>query len=383
MYLYKSSNMKKTTLFIACILCFSGSVNAQFLKKLGKKVEQAAGKAIERKAERKATKETEKAFDSTFNRKKKNKQRTSRSAGISKVKSAETYAFNHKAEMQFITKKEKMTVNYFLPDSGNFFGMEIKDEKIKDDFIMVYDVDREAMFTYMENNGQKMKMSVAFETDDVDTEDTSFNITATGKVKTILGYSCKEYKMTGDDITATIWVTKDVDIRFPSTLYTSKKNKNNHQEWMKHIDGWAMEMEMTEEMKNLIQLLMCFAFLYSCNNPTPETKSDLKNLFEMEVKNASKDMLKVKDVTQLTKTADITSLNDEKMVSVDYEITLELTEDAWRLVDKNNKGSSHYQLYKSKPKPLDYYGRGTTPKLFKKGDTYKIVRTLKRLRSSL
>jgi len=68
-------------------------------------------------------------------------------------------------------------------------------------------------------------------------------------------------------------------------------------------------------MKNLIQLLMCFAFLYSCNNPTPETKSDLKNLFEMEVKNASKDMLKVKDVTQLTKTADITSLNDEKMVS--------------------------------------------------------------------
>jgi len=201
-------------------------------------------------------KETEKAFDSTFNRKKKNKQRTSRSAGLSKVKSAETYAFNHKAEMQFITKKEKMTVDYFLPDSGNFFGMEIKDEKIKDDFIMVYDVDREAMFTYMENNGQKMKMSVAFETDDVDTEDTSFNITATGKVKTILGYSCKEYKMTGDDITAIIWVTKDVDLRFPSTLYTSKKNKNNHQEWMKHIDGWAMEMEMTDTSKRKPQTVI-------------------------------------------------------------------------------------------------------------------------------
>ncbi|PHR69744.1 MAG: hypothetical protein COA67_10110 [Lutibacter sp.] len=252
--------MKKITLLTVFLLCFTGTSNAQLFKKIGKKIENAAEKTLERKVEQKATKETEKAFDSTFNKKRGNKTKTSL-PGFSKVEPAEGYTFKHKVEMQMKTGKDLMNLNYYLPSSGDYFGMAVKDEKIKGDFMMVYDINREAMFTFMESGGHKMKMGISFKTDDIDTEDLVYEIRATGNTKTILGYNCKEYKMNGKDMTATIWVTKEVDIRFPSTLYSTDKNKNNNQEWMKDLDGWAMEMIMinTAEKKPQTITMNCLS----------------------------------------------------------------------------------------------------------------------------
>ncbi len=243
--------MKKITLFTALIICFSGSVQAQLLKKLGKRISRAAEKTVERKAEQKTKKETEKVFDSTFNKKKKNKRETG-VPGLSKAIPAESYVFNHRVEIQMKSGKEVIDVDYFLPISGNFLCVQIKDKKIKEDHFTVFDIDKEAMFTFMESEGKKMKMAIDFKLDETidDTSNkTSFDIKATGNTKNIIGYNCKEYKVTGEDITATIWVTKEVDIRFPSTFYNVKQNKNNNQEWMKDLDGWAMEMIMIDTSK--------------------------------------------------------------------------------------------------------------------------------------
>ena len=236
--------IKKTTFFIAFLLCFSGTTNAQFFKKLKKKVTKAAEKVIEKKVEQKTTKETEKVFDSTFN--KNTKSRKNNIPGMSKVSSANNYSFNHKAVMYMKSGKDEMDLDYYLPDTGDYFGMQVKDKRIEGNFTMVYDVERETMFSFIENGGQKMKMGVDFKTGDSANEEPVFTITATGNTKTILGYNCKEYKMTGENMTATVWVTKDVDIRFPSTLYSNKKNKSNNQKWMKDLDGWAMEMVMID-----------------------------------------------------------------------------------------------------------------------------------------
>ncbi|APG64008.1 hypothetical protein LPB136_00875 [Tenacibaculum todarodis] len=242
--------MKKSTLIIGLLLCFSGTANAQFFKRLGKKVKKAAEKAVERKVEQKTTKETEKAFDSTFNNSKKKKKRKKTSIpGFSNVKPANSYAFNHKAVMQISSGKEVTKIDYYLPNTGSFFGMGIKDKRVKDDFMTVYDVEREAMFTFMQNAGKKIKMGIEFKTDDVDVDNTDFNITPTGNTKVILGYNCKEYKMSGKEMTATIWVTKEVDFRFPSVMYNGAKNKANNQQWMNNLDGWAMEMEMIDSSK--------------------------------------------------------------------------------------------------------------------------------------
>ncbi len=254
MYYSKSLKMKKILFFIALTMCFSGTSNAQFFKKLAKKVENAAENAVERKVEQKTKRETEKAFDSTFNKKRK-KNKKAGMPGLSQVAPAESYAFNHKVEMEINSGKEAMHADYYLTDSGNFFGTSIKTEKVKNNFMTIFDVDREAMFTFMENEGQKMKMGVEFKTDDTTTEEPTFSITTTGNSKTILGYSCQEYKIAGEDMTATVWVTKEVDIRFPSTLYNTKKNQNNNQEWMNDLDGWAMEMVMVETSKRKPQTI--------------------------------------------------------------------------------------------------------------------------------
>ncbi len=250
--------MRKITLLTTLIICFAGTANAQFLKKLGKKITKAAERTVERKAEQKTAKETGEVFDSTFNTERKSKAGNAM-PGLSKVEPAESYAFNHKVEMQIKNGKEVMDADYFLRDSGNFFAVKIKDKKRKDDIFTVFDIDKEAMFTYMENDGQKVKMGIEFKLDDT-TDDTtnepSVEITATGNTKIILGYNCQEYKMKGEDMTGTIWVTKEVDIRFPNNFHSVKQNKSTNQEWMKELDGWAMETKIIDTSKRKPQTII-------------------------------------------------------------------------------------------------------------------------------
>ncbi len=243
--------MKKITVLLLLMSCFTIPANAQFFKKLGKKAEKAAERAVEKRVERKATEETERVLDSTLDRKSK-KNKGMRMPGISRTAPAESYSFIYRAEMEITSGKDLMNIDYFLPESANFLGMLLKDKKIKDNFMTVYDVDRETMYTFMENNGAKQKMGVSFQTDSA--ADEAFNkadieITATGNTKTILGYNCKEYKMTGKDMTASVWVTKDVNIRFPNTFYSVKQNRNGNQAWLKDVDGWAIEMTMIDSSR--------------------------------------------------------------------------------------------------------------------------------------
>ena len=255
--------MKKITYLTVLIICISVSANAQFLKKLGKKIERAAERTVERKAEQKTAKETEKVFDATFDKKKKGKKKAGM-GGLSNAKAADSYAFNHKVEMEIKSGKDVMNADYFLPKSGNFFCVQIKDKKIKDGYYTVFDVEREAMFTYMESEGKKMKMAVDFKMDDTSDDasnEPSFEITPTGNSKKILGYNCHEYKMTGEEMTATIWVTKEVEVRFPNNFYSVKQDKNNNQEWMNELDGWAMEMVMvdTSRRKSKTIIMNCLS----------------------------------------------------------------------------------------------------------------------------
>ncbi len=248
--------MKNIILLLAFSLCCTGTTNAQFLKKLGKKIEKAAEKTVEKKAEQKTKKETEKVFDSTFNKEKedkteqqKKKKRTFGMPSLASVAPADAYNFDHKVEMRMISGKDEIDIDYYIASSGNYLGTQPKDKKMKGEFITVFDIEREAMFNFMKNDGEKMMIGVNFETIDEETEDATYEIIATGNSKKILGYNCLEYKMTGKDMTATLWVTKEVDIRFPSTYHKIKQKKKNQQEWMHEVDGFTMEMVMIDSSK--------------------------------------------------------------------------------------------------------------------------------------
>lgn len=179
--------------------------------------------------------------------------------------------------MQIKSGKDVMDINYYLPESGNFLCAEIKDKRIKGDNFTVFDIDREAMFSFMDNDGKKMKFGIEFKTDEEDTEAQNIDIKATGNSKTILGYNCLEYKMTGKDMTATIWVTKDVNIRFPSDFHKVKQDKKTNNQWMTDLDGWAMEMEMIDTSRRKPQTITMTCLSIEDSNLTIQS-SDYNNI---------------------------------------------------------------------------------------------------------
>lgn len=271
--------MKKLVIITLLIFGFSGTANAQFFEKLANRIEKAAERTIVRKSEQKTTRETGKVFDKTFNKNKKKKKRKRKKSptkrrqneqqvdnkrqegndidnktsmpsvfGFSSADPAASYTFSYKAEMQIESGKDVMYVDYHIPESGSYLGTKYKDLRIKGKFFSVFDIQKNAVFSFIEDNGQKTQMGMAFNIKDTN-ENPNISIKATGKTKNILGYNCQEYIMTSEEINASVWVTKEVSIRFPNSLYKVKQNKGNNQEWLKNIDGWAMEMVMTDTSK--------------------------------------------------------------------------------------------------------------------------------------
>lgn len=169
--------MKKTILFILCMVCFSGFSHAQFLKKLANKIEKAAERTIERKVEQKTQRETEKAFDSTFNSKRNKKRKNSKNKSlISNIEPAESYRFNHKVEMQIKMNKDIINLDYFLTQSDDFLGLQMNDENIQGNFMNVLDLQKDAMFTFMDTEGLKTKIAINLETDNEALEVDSYDV---------------------------------------------------------------------------------------------------------------------------------------------------------------------------------------------------------------
>ena len=250
--------MKKGILFLLLIVCCTVNSKAQFLERLSKKAMRAAERTVERKVEQKAAKETGKAFDSAFEQRAKENTKAGTkgmsSMGMSKVQPAETYRFDHKVVMQIKSNKDVMDIDYFLPDNKNYLGVLIKGKSMKENFYTVMDSDREAIYTFIDNEDQKMKMGINFPMEEADVKEAKFEILATGNTKTIYGYQCLEYKLTGEKVNGLMWVTKDVDIRFPN--YYQNTNKDFSQEWLKDLDGWAMKVEMVDETNRKPQTII-------------------------------------------------------------------------------------------------------------------------------
>ncbi|WP_397363548.1 DUF4412 domain-containing protein [Olleya sp. R77988] len=269
---------------ILCIItiCFATQADAQIWKKLGKKVEKAAEKTLEKKVEQKTERETEKAFDSTFNNSKKNKKTKKRPLGIStaKVDPASSYSFSHKYVMQITSDKKSVNLNYYLTNSGNYIGTSIEDKKGNADHISVIDIDRKAMFMFMENKGDKSRMSLSLdfeETTEKAINDTDVSINPTGNTKTILGYTCQEYKVTAQDMKGSVWVTQSAGISFVKSFYNIKEKKGASQSWMKMLNGLTMEMDMIDTSKRKPKTIKMTCIALDKNNLTIKS-NDYKKL---------------------------------------------------------------------------------------------------------
>ena len=251
-------NLKITSVFILIVLGCLQPVEAQFWKKLGKRVEKAAKETVIRKVEDKAVDKTERTMDTILNADKKVKRKRKNKKGVlssTTISPSHYYDFTHKYVMQMEDKKGVVDFEYLLIDGGNYLG--IKMPMNGQEMITIMDIQKQTAFMLMKNGNQKMLMTMGLNFEDVASEtnqEYDVQVNKTNHTKDILGYSCTEYKVKGEGFKGSVWITQDADITFPKSFYKMKdkrfkKTQSMDQSWIANMNGLTMEMDIIDTSK--------------------------------------------------------------------------------------------------------------------------------------
>ncbi|RFN57684.1 DUF4412 domain-containing protein [Marixanthomonas ophiurae] len=241
------------TLFFAIAIC--GTSNAQFFKKLKKRAENAVERTVLNKTDREVSKETDKTIDGVIKgdgkkEKTKSKELTDEEKAKAEKRAMsifgggmegipDTYKFQYVMDMKMTSthkKKEEMTLQYFIEPNASYFGNAIPNEKSNS--VIVYDLENQAMVTFMDNNGQKMAMKMRIPLEEKMQEmiektqkgenkaANTANITPLPS-KTILGYNCKGYLVKQDEGTSKIYITDEAPVSFVGMFANLEKMQKN------------------------------------------------------------------------------------------------------------------------------------------------------------
>ena len=294
--------IKINTLLLFFFLIGSGiqTTQAQFWKKLEKRVTDGVEEAILRKTEEKSIEKTENAIDSVFEapkkvRKRKKEKGKNKSDEIAtETSNEEVYDTNEsddsneynlpqereevdlpssynfewkyvlKMESEEMKKKAKgndFKITYFLSQNSTAFGSKFemggKGASPMGNMLMIMDMDNGANLILMEMNGQKiMQKMPSFSNEDIDEvaqkqNAKDYTIEKIG-TKTILGYQCQGFKITSEDGIITTYIAKNAPVSFNQALSGNSKFKPKgfKTEWIKEIgNGLMLEMQFISNKK--------------------------------------------------------------------------------------------------------------------------------------
>lgn len=263
---------KHIFLTIFCLaICEIGE--AQILKKLSKKAEQAAERTILKKTDEVVTETTEKTIDgvtngenknaeiensntsenSTIDSNQKNQNANTPIRSVNNVKKdlPDAYAFDWEYKTELKTSKdEEMQMNYLIhSNSKEYFGMEMSSEELKGKgtMCMVTDTNQKIMTMFMNANGQKMAQISKLPEQKSDKKDAQFSFKEIGS-KTILGYDSYGMEIENADYIATVYFTLDAPVSF-SAFFAFANNKNGPKGFdpalLQVLEEDALIMEMT------------------------------------------------------------------------------------------------------------------------------------------
>jgi len=269
----------KFILMAILALSVSTTAEAQFLKKLKKKAEQAAERTILNKTDEVVTETTEKtidgattggengnenqntdnAIDSTAHASQSNHTSPGMNPMLSKrndtSKIPETYEFDWEFKTEMTSSKgEKIQMNYFLNSSNkDYAGMEMSNEEMKQQgkMMMVMDSKSEAMVMFMESGGQKMGQMHKMPETKAKSKDQEFTFKEIG-TKTILGYECFGIEVENKGTKATMYYTLDAPVTFSAffNFANNKTPKGFDPALMEVMKEDALLMEMNSIDKN-------------------------------------------------------------------------------------------------------------------------------------
>lgn len=165
------------------------------------------------------------------------------------VNTANTFSFSHKYVMQIKKGNRTTDMLYYLAPSGNYFATGVSGNSQNKSTISVMDLSNKTIHTLMTNNGDKTRISMRLNLDKTSNyiiDQTNVEVTPTGTTKTILGYLCDGYKVEGDNIKGTVWVTQNAGISFSKHLYKTDSTNNQNATFLKLTTGLTLEMDMVD-----------------------------------------------------------------------------------------------------------------------------------------
>lgn len=157
--------------------------------------------------------------------------------GMKDVKHENVYAFTSSMSMEMQStdslgkKSEKVLYTTSFDKNSRNFAMEFegkdKESGQKQNSLMIFDYKNWAMLILGDKNGSKSGMAMEMAKDSVQKQPTqetkkqdlsNYNTyyKATGRTKTIAGYSCKEYLYENPEAKSEIWATNDVAFDYSS-----------------------------------------------------------------------------------------------------------------------------------------------------------------------
>jgi len=263
---------KVILLTIIVSISFSHTSKAQFLKKLKKRVQQAAEKVVIDKVAEKGEQEAGKTMDSILNidpnYQAKNQEQLLNSFMQSgeNIEVADSYSFDTNVIMEMVIedKKGPTTFDYsmWFTKNASYMATEIKNidteksknQKIPGGMITVMDDENQAMIIIMEE--QKMAQIISMESiKDIAIEETKNDdilipkITKTGKSKKILGYNCEEFITKTEEGSMNLWITQDIRL-FQKNMFANfnkSLRSNPFQNIPEAAKGFMMEMHMVSD----------------------------------------------------------------------------------------------------------------------------------------
>jgi hypothetical protein len=263
----------KVKYILLTILCL-GMVNtaeAQLLKKLKKKAEQAVERTVLKKTDEIVAEKTEKTIDNVTSGNNKNPDSTNSSANqnhqnnaafnskaIDPAKLPEQYQFNWELKTEIISGKDQAAeFNYLINDNTtDYFGLEMSSEELKGQgtMYMVMDNLQKTNIMFMDMNGQKMgqihKMPELKE--GKNKSNMSFKEIGT---KEILGFTCYGIEVEDQSYIGQLYFTLDAPINF-SAIFAMANNKNAPKGFDPALlqvlqeDALLLEMNMTNKKKS-------------------------------------------------------------------------------------------------------------------------------------
>jgi len=212
------------TLIFVCALLFSGNTQAQFLKKLGQKVENRVENTVINKTSDKAARETGKAVDNILEPETNTKsdRRNSNSNQASKKLPA-NFEFDYQYRMTMTTSQGKMDIDYFLKPGASYLGTKMNQGV---EMFMVMDGDSNTNYMFMETGGSKIATATSLKGNDIinsTNHKNDYSITDLPP-RTILGYNCIGKQMENDEYLIKMYFTTEAKISFNDVFKSNNEN---------------------------------------------------------------------------------------------------------------------------------------------------------------